>query len=89
MHLSEALRKKKLTGASVVMSWMLRRVQPLRQRSHFGFHYSRVEDLSQFSVERILENEAMRRVLDVVYGVPVVPTSYTIKNPPKEVCKIS
>ena len=29
----------------------------------------------------------VRRVLDVVYGVPVVPDAYTIMDPPKEVCE--
>ena len=84
------LWKKNLTGASVVMSWIVRRIQTLQQRSHFGFRYRGIEDPSRFSSERISGSKAMhrvRRVLDVVYGVPVVPTSYTINNLPKEVCK--
>ena len=84
------LRKKNLSGASVVMSWTGRRIQPLQKRSYFGFHYRAVEDPSQFSSERISKSEAMRRVrlvLDVVYGFPVLPKSFTMRNPPKEVCK--
>ena len=47
-----------------------------------------IDDPSQFTSERIVEDEAMHRVLDIVYGVPVVPATYTMKNPLKEVCKI-
>ena len=81
---------KNLTGASVVMSYTVRKIQPLQKCSHFGFHYRGDKDPSPFSSEKKSENEVMRRVrrvLDVVYGVPVVPDAYTIMDPPKEVCE--
>jgi hypothetical protein len=77
-----------LIGASVVMSWMSRRIQPLRQRSHFGFHCMGVTDPSWFSFDKISEKEVMhrvRRVFNGVLGVPVLSDAITIKDPPKEV----
>jgi len=35
------------------------------------------------------EDEAVRRVLDGVYGVPTLPDTFTIKDPPKDVSESS
>ena len=83
------LRKENLTGASVVMSWMGRWIQPLQQQSHFGFHYRGSKDPSRFSSDKMTEDEAVRRVLDEVCGVPTLPDTFTIKDPPKDVSRSS
>ena len=82
------LRKDKVTGASVVMSWIGRRIQPLQKRNNFGFHYIGIKDPSRLTYERITGSEAVRRihqVLDAILGVPTVPDTFTMKDPPKEV----
>jgi len=86
------LRTENLTRASVVMSWMSRQIQPLQQRSHFGFYYMGVTDPSRFTSDKISEKEVMRRVcrvLDGVLGVPVLPDAFIMKDPSKEVCESS
>jgi hypothetical protein len=40
------------TGASVVYSWIGRRIQPLQQRTRFGFKYMGLKDPSWFSAEQ-------------------------------------
>ena len=82
------LRAENQTGASVVMSWMGRRIQPFQQRSHFGFYYRGIQDPSRFSSDKISEDEAVHRVcrvLDGVFGVPALPDTFSIKDPPKDV----
>jgi len=74
------------------MSWMSRQIQPLQQRSHFGFYYMGVTDPSRFTSDKISEKEVMRRVcrvLDGVLGVPVLPDAFIMKDPSKEVCESS
>ena len=47
------LKKEKVTDGSVVLSWIIRRIQPLQQRCSLGFEYSGLKDPSRFSVEKI------------------------------------
>jgi len=79
---------RKVTRASIVMSWMGRQIQPLQKRSNFGFYYIGIKDLSCFTSKKINESEAgrwVRRVLDGVYGIPTVPDTFTMQDSPKEV----
>ena len=41
------LKQQGLTGFDIVSSFLRRRVQPLKEREHFGFEYSRAEDPSR------------------------------------------
>jgi hypothetical protein len=70
-------------------SWIGRRIQPLQQRSRFGFEYMGLKDPSQFSAEQIHQAEALRRVSQVLLDVRMMPYMlsklFTIKNPPNQV----
>ena len=41
------LKQQGLTGFGIVSSFLRRRVQPLKEREHYGFEYSRAEDPSR------------------------------------------
>jgi hypothetical protein len=49
-----------VTSASVVYSWMGRRIQLLQKRTQFGFEYLGISDPSRFTADRIHQNEAVR-----------------------------
>jgi hypothetical protein len=42
-------RDARVTGVSVMYMWPGRGIQPLQKRTHFGFEYLGIVDLSQFS----------------------------------------
>ena len=46
-----------ITGASVIVHWILRRVQPLQWRMHLGFQYTREEDPTRYTRAKISEDE--------------------------------
>ncbi|RLM64990.1 hypothetical protein C2845_PM16G04080 [Panicum miliaceum] len=80
-------RDARVTGVSVMYTWLGRRIQPLQKRTCFGFVYLGISDPSQFSVERIEKGEALLRVSRVLMGaeiIPYVPSLYSVKNPPKQ-----
>ena len=53
------LRRKGVTGATVVSSCLRRQIQPLQYRSHPGFEYTGLRDPSRFSSEKTSRDEAM------------------------------
>jgi hypothetical protein len=65
---------------------MRRRVQPLKEREHLGFEFSRAEDPSWMvpALELIEEEvlECLRKVLKGVTIVPHVVPEYYGDNPP-------
>ena len=84
----EYLKKKGVTGASVVFAWIARRIQPLQKRCNLGFEYIGLMDPSRFSSERMAESEALRRVRRVLNGVDIrsaMPKLYHVNNPPDQV----
>ena len=56
------LKKEKVTNRSVVLSWIVRRIQPLQKRCSLGFEYSGLNDPSKFSGEKIKVEKAMKLV---------------------------
>ena len=82
------LRENKVTGATVMLSWIRRQIQPLQNCCHLCFEYAGLTDPSRFSSERIYEDEAMEHIHNVFEGVNVVPKIsqlYHVKNPPNQV----
>jgi len=67
------LKKKKLTGASVVANWMCRQIQPLQQQTNFGFVYTSEDDPSRFTPDKITQADALWRVCRVLDGVDEAP----------------
>ena len=72
------LKKDGVTGGSVVISWVGRRVQPLQKRLNFSFEYLGLDDPSRFSAEKMYEDEAMLIVRRVLLDVTSVP--YMLKK---------
>jgi hypothetical protein len=69
----KVLRDEGVTGVSMVYSWIGRRIQPLQQRTRFGFEYMGFKDTSRFSIEQIHQAEALRRVSRVLLNAETVP----------------
>jgi hypothetical protein len=77
-----------VTGASVMMSFFKRRVQPIQQRHTLGFEYMGAEDPSQMCAEELTDEAALirvKRVLMDVNAVPYVPGLFSAQIPPKPV----
>ena len=72
------------------MDWMKHRIQPLQARETFGFEYQGASDSSRYSTKEISNGEALRRVqqlLEKVDHVPLIPDSFSVSNPPRQVCE--
>ena len=67
---------------------MKRTIQPLQAREMLGFQYLGTTDSSRYSKEEISDDVAFSRVqrlLRNVKKVPVVPDTFSVANPPKQV----
>jgi hypothetical protein len=67
------LRNKGVTGATIVLSWLGRQIQPLQKCCRLGFEYSGLTDPSRFSSEKIYEEEAMVLVQSIFEGIVGAP----------------
>jgi len=82
------LKEKGVTGASVVFSWIKRRVQPLAQKEGWGFEYKDRDDPTRMTRDELSEVEIMQRVqmlMPGVHCVPFVPQLFDADHPPKQV----
>ena len=80
--------KEGVTGATVVSSWLRRRVQPLQFRSHLGFEYTGLHDPSRFSSEKTCRDEAMVLLYNLFEGVTSMPELldlFQVSDLPKQV----
>ena len=71
-----------------MFDWMKRRIQSLQARETFGFQYQGTTDSSRFLEEEISNEEVFSRVqrlLRDVKKVPVVPDTFSIASPLKQV----
>ena len=81
-------RREGVTGATVVLSWLRRQVQPLQCCSRLGFKYMGLYDPSRFSSEMTGRDEAMVLLYNLFEGVssiPMLPDLFHVNNPPKQV----
>jgi hypothetical protein len=77
-----------VTGASVMLYFFKRRVQPIQQCHILGFEYKGTEDPSRICAEELMDEAALIRVRQVlldVDAVPYVPQLFSAENPPKSV----
>ena len=82
------LRQNILTGEAVVFDWMKRRIQPLQARESLGFQYQGTPDSSRYSKKEISDDvvfSRVKRLLKDVNKIPVVPSTFSAANPPKQV----
>lgn len=77
-------REAGVTGATIVWSWLQRRIQPLQRRPNFGYHYIAEGDLSRMSQMEIFEVTALKYLKKAVgvTTVPVVPELFCADNAP-------
>jgi hypothetical protein len=77
-----------VTGASVMLSFFKRRIQPIQQRQTLGFEYMGTQDLSRMCAEELTDDAALirvKRVLLDVNTVPYIPKLFSAQNPPEPV----
>jgi len=77
-----------ISGASVIVHWTLRRIQPLQRRVHLGFQYTSEEDPTRFTRSKISEAELKDRVarlLKNVVGTVEIAGSFRAGRRPREV----
>jgi hypothetical protein len=74
LELIAAHKETGVTGASVMLSFFKRRVQPIQQRHNLGFELG--DDAALMRVRRILVD---------VDAVPYVPAGFTAQNRPPAV----
>jgi hypothetical protein len=88
LELIAAHKETGVTGASVMLSFFKRRVQPIQQRHTLGFEYLGTEDPSRMCAEELGDDAALvrvRRILLDVDAVPYVPAGFTAQNRPPAV----
>ena len=81
-------RRKGVTGATVVSSWLRRQIQPLQSRVHSGFEYTGLYDPSRFSSEKTSREGAILLLCNLFEGVssiPMLSDLFHVNNPPKQV----
>jgi hypothetical protein len=86
LALIAAHKEMGVTGASVMLSFFKRRIQPIQQRHTLGFEYMGAEDPSRMCVEELTDNAALirvKRVLLDVNTVPYIPELFSAQNPPE------
>ena len=77
-----------LIGEAVIFDWMKRRIQPLQARESLGFQYQGTTDPSRYSEEEISNDvvfSRVQRLLKNVKKIPVVPGTFSVVNPSKQV----
>jgi hypothetical protein len=77
-----------VTGASVMLSFFKRRIQPIQQHHMLGFEYMGAEDPSRMCAKELTDDAALirvKRVLLDVNVVPYVPELFSTQNSPKPV----
>jgi hypothetical protein len=81
-------KEAEVTGASVMMSFFKRRIQPIQQRLTLGFEYMGTEDPSRMFTEELGDDAALvhvKRILPDVETVPYIPAGFSAQNRPPSV----
>ena len=69
-----------VTSATIMLSWLRRRIQPLQQRAHFGYQYAGASDPSRMVLEELGDELALRmlrRAFLKVETLPAIPELYS------------
>ena len=88
LDMIDHLKKMKITGASVVGNWVMRRIQPLQKRANLGYEYTGEDDPSRLDSKKISDADALclvSRVLDGVEARPVLGEDFQHNSRPREV----
>ena len=74
-ELLELIRGMKMSGVVVAVNFILRRVQPCKERAHAGFNFKGDTDGTQERMERLTKEVVLCRATELFapnasYGVP-------------------
>jgi hypothetical protein len=73
LALIAAHKEMGVTGASVMLSFFKRQIQPIQQRHTLGFEYMGAEDPSRMCAEELTDDATLIRVKRVLLNVNTVP----------------
>jgi len=62
-----------VTGATMMWSWLQRRIQPLQKRAHFGYQYLGLGDPSRLTSMEIFEPSGLKMLKKALSGVSAIP----------------
>jgi hypothetical protein len=68
------LKEQGLTGVSVAAHWLPRRVLPLKKQVHPGWEYSRLQDLTQETSEKITPGILVKHLEEIFQDTSSWPT---------------
>jgi hypothetical protein len=71
------MKDQGLSGVGVVASFIRRRVQPLKERVHYGFEYTGYQDPAPVTPDELSEDEVLERLQDVLGVVSVIPYQFS------------
>ena len=87
------LKQQGLTSFGIVLSFLRRRVQPLKEREHLGFEYFRAEDPSRMVLAlELTDEEVLEHLQKMLKGVSVISPAvpeFSANNPPPAVSCLS
>jgi hypothetical protein len=88
LELIAAHKEMGVTGASVMLSFFKRRIQPIQQRHTLGFEYMGTKDPSRMCAKELGDDAVLvrvKRILLDVDAIPYVPAGFTAQNRPPSV----
>jgi hypothetical protein len=88
LDLIAAHKEMGVTGASVMLSFFKRQIQPFQQRHTLGFEYMGAEDPSRMCAEELTDDATLIRIKQVLLDVnivPYIPELFSAQNPPEPV----
>jgi hypothetical protein len=83
LELIAAHKEMGVTGASVMLSFFKRQIQPIQQRHTLGFEYMGTEDPSRMCTKELGDDAALVRVKRILLDVETVPyvlAGFTARN---------
>jgi hypothetical protein len=75
-----AMKDQGLSGVGVVANFIRLRVQPLKDRVHYGFEYTECQDPTRVTSIELLESEVLERLQDVLGAILVIPYQFWEHN---------
>jgi hypothetical protein len=76
----KALKIRGLSGMGIIASFIRRRVQPLRERVHYGFEYIGVEDPTWMSKDELSKEEILGRIQNILKDVGCIPLKFVERD---------
>ena len=87
------LKNEGVSGLAIAASFMRRKIQPLQERVHLGFEFTRLDDPTRLTKDEVFDEEVLKRLRLVLSGVgsslPKPPTEFWVGNPPRAVSQKS